>query len=107
MHKGNLVLRYFFVNRQDPFTDDFPQDYFSNIINLSQQGNPISIFLLQNGIAPAIKIIRHSSFDELLTKPITIYADAFSLTQHGITPTELKPNIQMTELHTIVHATLW
>ncbi|WP_039912879.1 DsrE family protein [Cellvibrio mixtus] len=100
------MLRYFFVNRQNPFTDNLLQGYFPKIINLSQQGNSVSIFLLLDGVTLAIKTAQRSCFDELLTKPITIYADAHSLAQRGIITSELKPNIQTTELNTIIHATL-
>ncbi|ACE84594.1 DsrE family protein [Cellvibrio japonicus] len=100
------MQRYFFVTTQDPFTNSSANDYFIHITKLSQQGNGVSVFLVQNGITPAIKNAHLPCFDELLASAITIYADIFSLQQRGIKATELKQNIQSTDLHAIIHARL-
>lgn len=100
------MQRYFFVTTQDPFTYKFTNNYFTHIAKLSQQGNSVSIFLVQNGVVLATQQTHLPCFDELLANAISIYADACSLQQRGIKTTDLKPNIQSAELNTIIHAQL-
>jgi len=98
------VSRYFFVRTQPTISNKI--DYFSLIAKLAKEGNAVSILLLHNEIAPAIKSAEASSFDDLLNSPIQIYVDRFSLRQRAINATELKPKIKLAELDIIISARL-
>jgi len=100
------MSRYFFIQSSDPLTDRSTDNQFSLIAQLAHKGNDVSLFLVQNGVAPAAIQMEYPAFDSLLDKGVKIYADTFSLQQREIDTSQLKKNIEGAELNLIIQAML-
>ena len=79
------MARYVFIESRDPF-DSSDSQYFSELVEgVSNRGNEVTLFLVQNGVLPLRSGSKHSSsIAKLLNNGIKILADNFSLRERAI-----------------------
>jgi len=101
------MSKYLFIESRDPFESPDVNQLFQLILDLSDQGKDVALFLLQNGVLATRKNANASVFAKLLNKKnITVYADDYSLDERGITKDSISEGIQWSNIDILVDLTL-
>lgn len=100
------MARYFFIQSQDPFTEVRTTAQFDLAQRLLAAGNDVSMLLIQNGVTAARQGALCERFDALRASGVTLLADTFSLTMREIDATQLKADVAMADIDTVIDALL-
>ena len=98
------MTNYLFLESRDPFESRDTRFVEQTATALLQQGNEVTIFLLQNGVLASRKKARDSTLERMAAAGVRILADDFSLLERGIQTGELAPGIQPSNIETLVDA---
>lgn len=79
------MAKYLLIESRDPF-DSADSAYFSELVEgISNRGNEVTLFLVQNGVLPLRSGSKHSGLmRKLLENRVKILADYFSLKERAI-----------------------
>ena len=79
------MAKYLLIESRDPF-DSADSEYFSELVEgISNRGNEVTLFLVQNGVLPLRSGSKHSGLmSRLLENRVKILADNFSLKERAI-----------------------
>jgi len=79
------MAKYLLVESRDPF-DSSDSEYFCELVEgISNRGNEVTLFLVQNGVFPLRGGSKHSGLiTKLLQNSVKILADDFSLRERAI-----------------------
>jgi predicted peroxiredoxin len=79
------MAKYLLIESRDPF-DSADSEYFAQLVEgISNRGNEVTLFLVQNGVFPLRSGSKHSDLmANLLEHRAEILADAFSLRERAI-----------------------
>jgi hypothetical protein len=79
------MAKYLLIESRDPF-DSADSEYFSQLVEgISDRGNEVTLFLVQNGVFPLRSGSKHSdSIGALLKNKVKVLADDFSLKERAI-----------------------
>jgi predicted peroxiredoxin len=79
------MAKYLFIESRDPF-DSADSEYFSQLVEgISNRGNEVTLFLVQNGVFPLRSGSKHGDLmAKLLEHRVKILADDFSLRERAI-----------------------
>jgi predicted peroxiredoxin len=79
------VAKYLLIESRDPFDSADSEYFFELARGISNRGNDVTLFLVQNGVFPLRSGSKHSdSISALLENKIKILADEFSLRERAI-----------------------
>lgn len=77
--------RYLFIESRDPFESQDSQAFYDLAQGQAQEGNRVTLFLIQNGVLPARKGSKYASrLAELAQGGVTVLVDDFSLKARAI-----------------------
>jgi len=96
------MTNYLFIESRDPFESRDTRFVEETASALKQRGNEVTIFLLQNGVLATRQSARDSTLERLAQAGVKILADDFSLLERGIQTSELAPDIQPSNIETLV-----
>jgi hypothetical protein len=105
------MTEYLLIESRDPFESRDVGYYYELARGLSEAGNQVSVFLIQNAVLAARSSADVPELLELLNTGIKVMADDFSLKERGIT--KLLEGIQIALIDVVVdhleagHRTLW
>jgi predicted peroxiredoxin len=107
------MAAYLLIESRDPFESKDVDAYYQLASGLAQEGNEVTLFLVQNGVLPARPSTHSKSLADLTRAGVQVLADDFSLRERGIAPDRLAAGIQAAPLDTVVdqlaagRKTLW
>jgi sulfur relay (sulfurtransferase) complex TusBCD TusD component (DsrE family) len=98
------MAKYVLIESRDPFESNdvaFCRDLASQ---LKREGEDVTVFLVQNGVLPARAGAASAQLTELTKTGIDVLADAFSLSERGITTDRLAAGIKPAPLDFVIDA---
>jgi intracellular sulfur oxidation DsrE/DsrF family protein len=78
------MANYLLIESRDPYDSNDTRFVCDLAKQLKQQGEAVTVFLVQNGVLPARAGARADGLSELAKAGIPILADDFSLRERGI-----------------------
>ena len=97
---------YFFIQSREPLTDPRAEGDYQLIQSLANDGNDVSVILVQNGVIPARRETHIFSFDTLCCSKAKILTDIFSLRQREINIDQLKEGLTPINIDAVIEAML-
>jgi len=96
------MAKYLLIESRDPFDNSVVARQYDLAVNLAQEGNEVTLFLVQNGVLPA----RLGNLSALLTNTakagVAILADDFSLRERGIPASRLAEGVKAAPLSIVI-----
>jgi len=105
------MAEYLLIESRDPFESNDVGYYYDLAKGLVEDGNEVTLFLLQNGVLAARPSIHSAKLDVLTRSGVTVLADDFSLQERGIG--KLAEGVSAAAIDVVVdhlaagHKTLW
>jgi predicted peroxiredoxin len=96
------MAKYFLIESRSPFDSPEVNYNYQLALDLANNGNEVTLFLVENGVFVTRKTAAVESLDKLTN--ITILADDFSLRERGISSEEMRNNIKIAEISTVAEA---
>jgi predicted peroxiredoxin len=96
------MAKYFLIESRSPFDSPDVNYNYQLALDLANNGNEVTLFLVENGVFVARKTTSVVSLDTL--NNVNILADDFSLRERGISNDEMRNNIKIAEISTVVEA---
>ena len=96
------MSQYLFIDSRDPFETSDSEFIVSTATALRQQGNEVTVFLVQNGVMAARRQARDRYLSAIASAGVRVLADEFSLRERGINDDELHPAIRISGVDAIV-----
>jgi sulfur relay (sulfurtransferase) complex TusBCD TusD component (DsrE family) len=96
------MAKYFLIESRSPFDSPDVNYNYQLALDLANNGNEVTLFLVENGVFVARKTTNVVSLDAL--NNVNILADDFSLRERGIFNNEMRNNIKIAEISTVVEA---
>ena len=93
---------YTVIESRDPLESTGPEKTRKLAAELAEQGNDVTIFLVQNGVGCARRGVLDSEFESLKASGIRIYADEFALRERGIVENGMSAVVQSEGLETLL-----
>lgn len=93
---------YLLIASRDPFESNDVQYYYDLARGLLQQGERVTLFLVQNGVLPARRGARAPKLGQLIKDGAEVLADEFSLRERGISGGRLSAGIRPASLDVII-----
>lgn len=91
---------YLVIESQNAFERGVPA-YLDAAATLARHGEPVTLFLVQNGVLPAGVAESSAVFEALSLAGVEILADEFSLRERGIKSNGLAPGVRMATLERV------
>ena len=105
------MAEYLLIESRDPFESNDVGYYYDLAKGLVEDGNQVTLFLVQNGVLAARPSIHSAKLDALARSGVTVLADDFSLQERGIA--KLAEGVAAAAIEVVVdqlaagHKTLW
>ena len=105
------MAQYLLIESRDPFESNDVGYYYDLAKGLVEDGNQVTLFLLQNGVLAARPSIQSAKLEALARSGVTVLADDFSLQERGIA--RLADGVAAAAIDVVVdqlaagHKTLW
>jgi sulfur relay (sulfurtransferase) complex TusBCD TusD component (DsrE family) len=105
------MAQYLLIESRDPFESNDVGYYYELAKVLVEEGNPVTLFLTQNGVLPARPSTHSATLSALARSGVTVLADDFSLQERGIV--NLAEGLTAASIDVVVdhlaagHKTLW
>ena len=102
---------YLLIESRDPFESNDVGYYYYLAKGLVEDGNQVTLFLVQNGVLAARPSIHSARLEALARSGVTVLADDFSLQERGIA--KLAEGVATAAIDVVVdqlaagHKTLW
>jgi predicted peroxiredoxin len=96
------MASYLLIESRDPFDSNDVAHFLDLAQTLKQQGNDVTVFLVQNGVLPARKSPRSQRLADLVKAGVQVLADDFSLRERGITDNRLVSGVQTAKIDVVV-----
>jgi len=96
------MAKYTLIASRDPFESNEATRYFELAGSLRQEGNDVTLFLVQNGVLAARPNEVGKRLSALAGEGVTVLADSFSLRERGIPEGRLAEKIKSVALDTVV-----
>jgi hypothetical protein len=93
---------YLLVESRDPFDSADVSDIYQLAQGLADEGNEVTLFLVQNGVLPTRRASSAAGQLGDLAAKATVLADDFSLRERGIRADELVQGISPTPIDDLV-----
>src|SRR3546814_6192911 len=96
------MAQYLLIESRDPFESNDVGYYYDLAADLAQDGNAVTLFLLQNGVLPARPGVNSERLAKVAQSGVEILADAFSLRERAIAADALAPGVKAPPLEVLV-----
>lgn len=96
------MAKYFLIESRSPFDSPEVENNYQLALDLANNGNEVTLFLVENGVFVTRKNTNIESLDKLSN--VTILAEDFSLRERGIMAEEIKDNIKIAEISAVPEA---
>jgi predicted peroxiredoxin len=98
------MTKYLFIETRDPFESTASEFVEGTATALRQRGNPVTVFLVQNGVLGTRKSANAPHFRRLADAEVALLADEFSLRERGIQSSDLRSGIRVSTIEKLVDA---
>ena len=95
--------KYLLIESRDPFEANGVSYFYDLATKLVQEGNTVTLFLVQNGVLPARRGSDASALAELAKSGVEVLADNFSLRERGIGTGSLVGDVKAAPLDIVVN----
>ena len=95
---------YVLIASRDPYTHASARRCYELASALAEEGNRVTLFLVQNGVLPARPSAGSAELARLAAGGVDIRADDFSLRERGISESALAPGVSVAPLDLVVEA---
>ena len=105
------MAQYLLIESRDPFESNDVGYYYELAKGLVEDGNQVTLFLVQNGVMSARPSAKSAALEALVQSGVTVLADDFSLQERGIA--KLAEGVAAAPIDVVVdqlaagHKTLW
>ena len=96
------MASYLLIESRDPYDSNDVRFCCDLAKQLRQQGDQVTVFLVQNGVLPARTGARADGLSELSKVGIEILADEFSLRERGIPSDRLMAGVKPAPLDVVI-----
>jgi sulfur relay (sulfurtransferase) complex TusBCD TusD component (DsrE family) len=96
------MASYLLIESRDPFDSNDVASFYELAAGLVDEGNEVTVFLVQNGVLPARRSAQSQPLTELAQIGAVVLADDFSLRERGIKPERLARGIGASALDTVI-----
>lgn len=96
------MASYLLIESRDPFDSNDVASVYELATGLVQEGNEVTVFLVQNGVLPARPSAKSRPLTRLADIGVEVVADEFSLRERGIKPERLAEGIGASALDTVI-----
>jgi intracellular sulfur oxidation DsrE/DsrF family protein len=96
------MTSYLLIESRDPFDSNDARFCCDLAKQLRQQGDAVTVFLVQNGVLPARVGARADALSELAKAGIEILADDYSLRERGIPSDRLAAGVKSAPLDVVI-----
>jgi sulfur relay (sulfurtransferase) complex TusBCD TusD component (DsrE family) len=96
------MASYLLIESRDPFDSNDVASFYELAAGLVEEGNEVTVFLVQNGVLPARPSAKSQPLTELAQIGAEVLADDFSLRERGIKPDRLAHGIGASALDTVI-----
>jgi hypothetical protein len=96
------VSRYVLIQSKSPWESGDVGQFYALAGELSQAGNDVTFFLVQNGVMPARTGAKDAGLDQLLNSKVRVLADDFSLRERSINREALKSGVSSSPIDEVV-----
>jgi predicted peroxiredoxin len=96
------VRGYLLIESRDPLESADADSYYGLAATLAAQGQPVTLFLVQNGVFPARRSATTPALEAVVRAGVEVLADDFSLRERGIAGNRLPPGVAAAPIDTIV-----
>ncbi len=94
---------YLLIESRDPFeSSDVASHFYDLAAGLAKRGEPVTLFLVQNGVFPARRSAHSGALDAVARAGVEVLADDFSLRERGIPPDRLGPRVTVAPLDVVI-----
>jgi sulfur relay (sulfurtransferase) complex TusBCD TusD component (DsrE family) len=102
MKKEAEMAKYLIIATRDPFEFRDAESCYHAAMALVKDGNPVTLFLVQNGVMPARKSTRSDRLSALADAGVDVLADDFSLRERGIAGDRLARGVKAAPIEVVV-----
>jgi sulfur relay (sulfurtransferase) complex TusBCD TusD component (DsrE family) len=95
---------YLLIASRDPYTHAAAGRCYELAAQLADEGQRVTLFLVQNGVLPARPGAAAAGLPALSRKGVRVLADAFSLRERGIAPPLLAAGVEPASLEVVIEA---
>src|SRR3546814_15735204 len=96
------MAQYLLIESRDPFESNDVGYYYDLAADLAQDGNAVTLFLVQNGVLPARPGVHSERLAKVAQSGVEILADDFSLLERAIAADALCPGVKTAPLARVV-----
>ena len=96
------MAKYLLIESRDPFECNDVTHNYELAKNLKEQGNEVTLFLVQNGVLPARRSTQSKSLAEVAKAGVELLADDFSLKERGIYKDRIVDGVKAAPLDTVI-----
>lgn len=96
------MAEYLLIGSRDPFESKDVTRLYGLAADLARNGDKVTLFLVQDGVLAARDSVCSSELNAVSDDGVEILADAFSLTERGISPGRLVSGVSPAPLDLIV-----
>lgn len=96
------MAKYLLIESRDPFDTNDVRNYYDLAAKLAEQGNEVTLFLVQNGVLPARSSAHSRLLEQTSDAGVEVLADEFSLRERGIAPSSLASGVQPAPLDVVI-----
>ena len=107
------MAEYVLIESRDPFECRDVDHYYELASSLADEGNSVTIFLVQNGVLPARQGAQASGLAAVIEAGVRVCADDFSLRERAIAADRLVGGVRAAPLDEVIdslaagHKVLW
>lgn len=96
------MAKYLLIESRDPFDSNDVASFYELASGLVQEGDQVTVFLVQNGVLPARRSTKSKPLSDLAQNGVEVLADDFSLRERGIEAARLVDGVKAAALDTVI-----
>ncbi len=96
------MSKYLLIESRDPYESADVGNYFDLARGLANEGNEVTLFLVQNGVLPARQGASSDALESAIKAGIEVLADDFSLRERAIDAAQLQVGVKSSPLDVVV-----
>lgn len=96
------MAKYLLIESRDPFDSNDVDNFYGLASGLAQDGNDVTLFLVQNGVLPARPSSKSAALSAVAGTGVEVLADEFSLSERGISSSNLTSGVASAPLDVVV-----
>lgn len=96
------MAKYLLIESRDPYDSNDVSNFYELATGLVQEGNEVTVFLVQNGVLPARRSTKSTPLSDLARNGVEVLADDFSLRERGIERARLVDGVKASALETVI-----